>query len=317
MFSRYISVLAVQLLSCSILFAVIAATPLHAKTNACLPMIIAEGKRLSDLADEVEREHKSSLTKLYMRHKVPTKALSDPSSVPAVGNIMTYYRVGEARADLIERVIASLNATDFSEGSGNRCPTESRVRSAYDSNLATYENLLEEVRNVAENRLDANAMRSGEGLWLAVIKSDSFIQSAKITRRGSLVGSQTLWNIEPGSYVRLVSLKEGVYGWKDLQWGSGPFKRWIDLTGDDKLFEIKRGKLNYAGVLDVRSGGQGYYIELRDRLTVVVSLLEERMPDLLEDFEVANGLNPNDQFIDFYIEQRVELRPPQVAGAGE
>jgi hypothetical protein len=70
-------------------------------------------------------------------------------------------------------------------------------------------------------------------------------------------------------------------------------------------------------VLDVRFGDRGLYTELHDRLTIVMSLLEERMPDLMDEFEMANGLNVDDQFLDFYIDQRRELRSAPPLGAAK
>jgi hypothetical protein len=279
-------------------------------------MIQQEGQRLIGLADEAFLDHQGNMRKLYRKQGVDTQGPDNSPSDPALSNIIAYYTLDDARADLIDDVVGAMNSADLSPGSSSRCPSRDTVRSSYDSNLSSYEELLKEVQEAIENRLDAKELAQNEGLWLVVIQTQASIDIANVSRRGS-VGGHTLFSIQPGRYVRLVRLKEGVYDWDKLQWGSGRFRIWAELKPGEKSFEIKRGKVNYAGVLDVRIRGRGLYTELHDRLTIVMSLLEERMPDLMDEFQMANGLNVDDQFLDFYIDQRRELRSVPPAGAAE
>jgi hypothetical protein len=280
-------------------------------------MLQKEGQRLIGLADEAFLDHQSSMQKLYRKHGVDTHGLGNAPSDPALSHIIAYYTLDDARADLIDDVVRAMNSADVSPDSSSRCPSRDTVRSSYDSSLSSYEELLKEVQEAIENRIEAKKLAQNEGLWLLVIQTQVSIDTANVARQGSLVGGHTLFSIEPGRYVRLVRLKEGVYVWDKLQWGSGRFRIWVELKADDKSFEIKRGKVNYAGVLDVRFGDRGLYTELHDRLTIVMSLLEERMPDLMDEFEMANGLNVDDQFLDFYIDQRRELRSAPPLGAAK
>ena len=70
-------------------------------------------------------------------------------------------------------------------------------------------------------------------------------------------------------------------------------------------FEVEAGKLNYAGVFIYEMSGFNWASgTLNDRLTVVLTVMEQRFPELLEQYEVANGLFPDDRFVQFYLQEK-------------
>ena len=127
----------------------------------------------------------------------------------------------------------------------------------------------------------------------------------RINRLNALGGTIVFGPNRRGEQFRVIRAKAGTYEWEEIEQKFYNSRRTYNLRKFDMQFDVVAGTLNYAGVflLDVESNGY-YRASLNDRLIITLTALEQRYPELIDQYEIANGLHPDDRFTDFYLSEK-------------
>jgi hypothetical protein len=66
-------------------------------------------------------------------------------------------------------------------------------------------------------------------------------------------------------------------------------------------FDIEAGKLNYTGLLMYESDNNRYSAKILNRTSIILAITKQDFPQYLKQFEVVNGIYPNDKYIEFFL----------------
>ena len=185
------------------------------------------------------------------------------------------------------------------------CPSRSSVKNNFKGFLNTFDDLLETIEGEVEKRMDLEGLRDDEGLVIIAYNSEQWATEVRINRRSAIGGNIIFDPIGTGEHFRVYRAKAGTYNWDEITQKFYSMKMLYDLSKLDLGFEVKAGKLNYAGVFmfNVRAGNY-YKATLEDRLTITLLVLEQRYPELMKQHEIVNGLVPDDRFTQFYLSEK-------------
>jgi hypothetical protein len=225
----------------------------------------------------------------------------------AVDRVIKFNDRAGYRKDNIEGPTVRLgtpeNADDF------RCWKKSRLRRALKDNALDYEFFLEQLEKAVKERIELEDLEPDEGLVVVLFYARGRAEKVRIDRLGSLTGGITFGPVLSNDYFRVVKAKAGTYRWHSVTnrvagyW----YKTFMKRAKLD--FEVDAGKLNYVGAF-LYEGNMfgGYRMDVFDRASVLLSLLEDRYPEMLDGIEFRNGLNSENRFIDFYLQERRKLQ---------
>lgn len=264
-------------------------------------------------SDAILLEHERALNASIA--EFVAKSSPDPSSLAYIDrakqSILNYHQVDVAQEQLIDDVIAQLLNPKGADDENFRCPDHGATEDWARRRSERLEGVLEEAREEFEERIGFESLDEDEGIAIISFYAYGAVTSARINRLGSMFGSIELDLPGVGEHLRFLKLPAGDYEWQRVRqdWGfSGYF---YELGHRDLRFSVLPGKLNITGVFIYESRGQYATTSLNDRPAIVLRLLEQRFPELLERFELANGMVPEDRFIDVYLAEKRSLAREQ------
>jgi len=175
-----------------------------------------------------------------------------------------------------------------------------------------YERAFDGVIADVEERIEIDKLGDGEGLVVVAAYAFGYAETIKVNRLGSLFGGFTIGPLFNAQHFRVHRLQAGTYSWDEVTRSVPRGRVFHDFSDDELVFTVEAGRLNYAGVFVYDVRGEFAQAEIEDRAAIVLTILERRYPELLENYEIANGLVPEDDFIDFYLTEKRRLE----AGGG-
>lgn len=177
---------------------------------------------------------------------------------------------------------------------------------------AKYERAFDGVIADVEERIEIDKLDDGEGLVVIAAYAFGYAETIKVNRLGSLFGGFTIGPLFNAQHFRVHRLRAGNYSWDEVTRSVPRGRVFHDFSDDELVFTVEADKLNYTGVFVYDVRGEFARAEIEDRAAIVLTILEQRYPELLENYEIANGLVPEDDFIDFYLSEKRRLE----AGGG-
>jgi len=241
---------------------------------------------LATLSDQVEaREFEEIIEKIIARRPPPERPTPASESVSINLNLIID---AHGKHDLCNRIEAY----------------ERDARRAE----ANYSVSLEALHDELRDRIDIETLSTNSGLAVISAYSDGYAGRIFINRRYGLTGDFHIGPLYNAEYFRVIELPRGEYSWGKVSLNAGrPASFYYDFRDLDLNFRIEPGKLNYTGVFifhrPPEGGGIGY---IRDRTIMVMKALEDRYPELLEKYELTNGLVPHDAFLGFYLDEKAQ-----------
>ncbi len=225
-----------------------------------------------------------------------------------VDKLVTHYELPEYQRVLIdeaaEEVLTIENDDLF------RCPHKANVNRGFKRNLERYGDRLDEIENAVEERLDLENIGPNEGLVVILFYASGYAQNVLINRLGAIGGNIHFGPVENREYFRVLKVRAGNYRWHSVwnkHWLGGRTTLYVKHSNLD--FTVEAGKLNYTGVFMFSNKvWRRWRADLRDRASVVLSLLEDRYPELLNDVEISNAVDSDDRFIDFYLREKMSTQ---------
>jgi hypothetical protein len=223
----------------------------------------------------------------------------------AVGRIKKRHNYDSARPTYVDGAIELLSHMPSEDSAFVLCPSSSSITNNYKRLFVGYEGILERIENEVKERMKLEERRADEGLVVIAFNSTESDLVVHINRTSAVGGNIEFEHVRPGEYFRVVRAKAGTYNWHRINQEFYDYRRWFELHKLDLSFVVEAGKLNYAGVFMFDVGeGERYSATLEDRLSITLAVLEQRYPELLEQYEIANGLYPDDRFTEFYLREK-------------
>ena len=168
--------------------------------------------------------------------------------------------------------------------------------------------LLASVGAQASRRIDAGklpALKPDEGLIVLAVDSDIDLEAVRFARENSVWNGGHFRNLKKGYTLQVFAVPAERYTWKRVVGQSyGYFTISFDLSGQpDYAFEVKPGRVNYAGDLVFRSTSPfTAKLRLANRSLVAMDWLATNHPRIAADAALGfayTGRYP-DSFPDFY-----------------
>ena len=226
----------------------------------------------------------------------------------AIEQVEKWLIVDEVRAIHVETLIEEIWDLVKPDNPNFECLDRNRTLKVYENNLDAYKRLLEQVYKDVIQRVGLETLKRDEGLviisYFANVKTDRVL----INRRDAVTNNIAFSPFIKGQYFRILKAKAGTYVW-DTAWDDTVLGRTrYPLKRSDFTFTVKPGVINYSGTLTIDVSRAGYYSAFfNDRLTIALMMLEQRYPELVGRYDIANGLNPDDRFTDFYLQEKASF----------
>ncbi len=272
-----------------------------------------------DILDEAARYHVTQSSAILSRHDTRIEALLgraandkpakfQSSMRQTIDDFIERRNLEDAWRAYVDNVTSELTNAEKLLEAGISCETRRVVHMTFKANREAYEAVLDQIQVDVEERLEIENLGADEGLVVIAFNTSEFIHIARIDRRGSIGGHIRFGPIPAGEYFRVVRAKAGTYAWEEITRRMQDGRYMYRFDKRDYTFVVEAGKLNYSGVFLFETMPGAYFkTSLNDRLTIVVTALEQRYPGLLERYEFANGLYPDDRFTDFYLAEKRAL----------
>ena len=270
----------------------------------------------SDAATHIERSNKvrDKFEREFAQRILQSRAsaagsMADLETLQATAKKIRQWRgVEQARETYVEKIIRDVSALVGPDEPGFSCLDRGRLLKVYLNNLKAYEKVLDHVEKDLVQRIDLENLGTGEGLVIIAYDATQPMTYVRLNRRDTLGGNIEFAPLREGQYYRVVRAKAGNYTWDLASRDMGNFRRNYRLSRFDFGFIVEPGKINYGGtfLLDIDSNGY-WSATLNDRITIALAMLEARYPELLNRYDIVNGVYPDDRFTEYYLREKQSL----------
>ena len=211
------------------------------------------------------------------------------------------------REQLIDNNLEALQALIDQPDDEFECPSVPSLRFRVNHAANSFELGLNTALDDIRNRFDIRTMGNDEGLAIIAFYSFGNVSEVRIDRVGALGGGHEFGPILEGQHFEVVKLKAGTYEWDRITRQILFYEQYMDYSDRDLQFTVSPGVLNYTGVFIFKIDGNLVSGTLNDRTSIVLAVLEQNYPGLIERFDIVNGLVPEDRFIEFYFSEKNAL----------
>lgn len=274
---------------------------------ACVEMRRSIAEAHQAAATEILRENDRDLDSIIREFVEDSSA--DASTLDYIeqskNSILAYHQVDEAEAQLVDGIVERLLNPGDPNDEHFRCPEKGDTKRWSENNLSTLIDVLAEARNDLSDRISFESMEAGEGLAIIAFYAYGQVSSARINRLGGLTGSIEFNPVSNGEFIHIFKVRAGDYEWDKVRQKWFKVTYFFDIGHREMRFSVLPGKLNVTGVFVYEANGTQASTSLSDRPAIVMRIIEQRFPELLSRFEIANGLVPEDRFIDVYLAERL------------
>ena len=274
----------------------------------CQKMAIERTSWLERKANKAQREHSEKVDAMVAKHVARRPGVEDEAARirTIIDKLVMRYDDDEYFRVLIREAIDEMLAAENDENF--QCWNKHAVKRAFNRNLDRYERHLGEIRDAIKERLDIEVLKPDEGLVVVLFYARGYAQNVTIDRRGAVGGGIRFGPVRDGDYFRVLKVKAGKYRWHSVRNKFILGSLTAHLKKSNYEFTVEPGKLNYTGAFVYETGVfRGYTANVMDRASVVLSLLEDRYPELLDEIEIHNALNADNRFIEFYRTEKAAI----------
>jgi hypothetical protein len=158
----------------------------------------------------------------------------------------------------------------------------------------------------AEVFSEIEPLEPDEGYVVIALYSKGYSESIVLEGTG-LMDKYNFGPLNYSQHIEVMKMPAGNYSWNEVYERSGSLQQnnllkvYYDLSDNNLNFTVKPGVLNYTGLLMIERLGRQLQVRQLNRASIILKILEQDHPGYIENFEVVNGLYPNDHYIDFYL----------------
>ena len=276
----------------------------------CQKMLAKFAASIVEKGARAKQKHDQKVTDRILRHAA---GYDDPAAEEArmrrvIEKLVELYDLPEYQRVFIDE--AAEEVLTFENDEKFRCPRRANVSSGFRRNVERYTDRLAEVEDAIDERLELENIGPNEGLVVILFYSSGYAQNVHINRLGAIGGDIHFGPVDNREYFRVLKVKAGEYRWHSI-WNKlwrGRMTLFVKHSNLD--FTVEAGKLNYTGVFMFSNKVWRHWrASMRDRTSVVLSLLEDRYPELLRQVELNNAVDGDNRFIDFYFREKLAALP--------
>lgn len=163
--------------------------------------------------------------------------------------------------------------------------------------------LLYSLYGYAQEKSAIPTLDDDEGFAIIAIYSKG--KAGQVILEGSGFGNvHSFGPLNYSQHFSVIKLKAGTYNWSKVSSKvDNSLKQYSKLEHLNLNFEVKAGKLNYTGLLMYETNNSSFSAKILNRTSILLAITKQDFPEYIEKFEVVNGLYPNDQYIDFFLNQ--------------
>jgi hypothetical protein len=261
------------------------------------------------LVDEQVNDFEKDLAQL--KHKYLSKKVNSRSEwfEIFVSKQKEQFKYNAAIASLRETLPPVLRRISESETDRQYCDDHNALTNLIESRVDNLERMLELLLEGVEQRIELEELDKDEGL--AIIAAYAYGYAEKINLKSNEWGGDniSIGPLDNSQSYKVVKLKKGRYYWGKVteKVGYGSYK-YYDFSDKNLSFDVEPGKLNLTGVLIFERKGERASADISDRSAIVMKMLEDSYPLLVDKYELHNALAPADPFPAFYKQQKTRLK---------
>lgn len=156
------------------------------------------------------------------------------------------------------------------------------------------------------NTSTVEPLEPDEGYAIIALYSKGYTESVVLKGSG-LTNKYTFGPLNNSQHFDVLKLPAGTYTWDRVFERTGSLSKgnllesYMDLESLDLTFTVQPGKLNYTGLLMIERLGSRATIKVLNRTSIILKILEQDFTQFADKYDMANGLYPDDHYIDFYL----------------
>ena len=271
----------------------------------CQKMVQKQSKWFIDKVDNADRMHARKVQSLIDRH-VENHPNADLERIRITGildRLILDFDWGRYRRELVDDPTQTMLSAEHTEDFV--CWEQLWVRQNLNNNFRAYKLGYKQLEDSIKERLGLEKLGPDEGLVVILFYAKGFAETVIIDRLESLGGGITFGPISNGDYFRVVKARAGTYRWHSVTNRTWNGRMTAYFKESELDFKVEAGKLNYVGAFLYKSVGSGHFrMDVFDRVSLLLSLLENRYPELLDVYEIHNGLDTENRFLNFYLQEQ-------------
>ncbi|MEO1035098.1 MAG: hypothetical protein AAFX44_05995 [Pseudomonadota bacterium] len=198
------------------------------------------------------------------------------------------------------------------DGASGPCKVGDSTEDFFKRTVEALETYQDSALEALQDRIDIENVGPGEGLAVIAMYIEGPVMRLTLDKRGSMTGARAFNELPEGQFFRVIKLPAGEYQWTTVRsrrvftysyWADSTVY-YFDFRDADMAFRVEPGKLNFTGVFMYTGSGQRARADLKDRSSIVMRIIENRYPELLERYPVFNGAVPEDTYLQFFVDER-------------
>lgn len=155
-------------------------------------------------------------------------------------------------------------------------------------------------------RFNLTDLKEDEGLAIIFIESTPNVLSVSFKRDARRADPIEVNTFGLDKYFRVVKLKAGEYSWHSAKRNNRGGYTVFSFEDHNLKFFIQPGKLNFIGGLKFDTHGNRYAVEQMDRVANSIKEVIKYYPEFSSGENWVNTLVPEDNFLNFYIAQKLD-----------
>lgn len=186
------------------------------------------------------------------------------------------------------------------------CDEHYRLEKALDLSMKKLESQFERLLTFIDTRVGLEEIGKDEGL--VVIAAYAYGYAERLQIKSKNWGGDTLdiGPITSEQWFEVVKLSKGEYYWDRIEQIKSGDKYYWDLEKYNLSFSVQPGKINLTGAFVFEDiAGRGTF-DISDRVAIILKILEDNYPLLMDKYDLVNGLVPSDPFPAFFKSQKAK-----------
>ncbi|UAA38895.1 hypothetical protein KIH87_00510 [Paraneptunicella aestuarii] len=186
------------------------------------------------------------------------------------------------------------------------CDEHYRLEKALDLSKEKLEEQYERLVTFIDTRVGLEELDKDQGLVVIAAYAYGYAQRLQIKSKNWGGDTLDIGPITSEQWFEVVKLSKGEYYWDRIEQIKSGDKYYWDLEDRNLSFSVQPGKINLTGAFvfeDVE--GRGTF-DISDRVAIILKILEDNYPLLMDKYDLVNGLVPSDPFPAFFKNQKAK-----------
>lgn len=259
---------------------------------------------LIERLDEVTADLEADLNKVkatYMKKSPQAKEAHFDVFLAKQKEFIEYDSLYEKMYTAFPKVLRNISKN---EKDRVHCDDPDKVEEFVDTRFEYFEQMTEKLLQGVEDRTELEWLDEDEGLVVIAAYSYGYAEKIQLKSKGWGGDSFDLGPLNNSQWFEVIKLSAGEYYWHRVIEKIYNGRQYFDLSDSDMSFNVEAGKINLSGAFIFERSNDHATWDISDRTAIILKILAENYPLLIDRFEWVNGLSPNDPFPSFFKAKR-------------